>query len=116
MKSTKLKGTAAVSPGCTAVHPGLTQAMLAEYAKLCELERLKRDRRLAIIALLEAGAKVERGPLTARLDVQTHVTCTWAKLTALVGEGQAAAFRSMIAPTASQRLTVGPRPRTGRPA
>lgn len=88
--------------------PAVTQAMLAEYAQLVEAARLKKELRQHLIALLDAGAGVEPGPLKATLDVSTQVRCTWPKLIDLLGEEEVEAIREQIEPTEVRYLRVKP--------
>lgn len=103
MKTNAKKPPATVVPANT-----ITQAMLAEYEELCRQEQVRQERRLVLIDLLEDGAAVEKGPLTARLDVSDRVVCSWSKLDELLGPETVESLRSLIEPTVFKQLKVAP--------
>ena len=65
-----------------------------------------RRRRQQLIGLLEAGAAVEPGPLTARLDVREHRTLTWASVADAAGAEWTDWLRGAVEPVATTHLTV----------
>ncbi len=86
------------------------QALLEQYGELCQLAHRKKHLRQTILDLLNAGATVEPGDISVRIDVNEQKRITWAKLADIVGEDRATAIRMEVAPSETYRLQVGRQP------
>jgi hypothetical protein len=86
--------------------PVVTQEQLAEYARLCEISRRKDALRDQIVGLLECGASVVPGPLTARVEVAERTSPSWPELRKILGHSGVKALRAQIQPTVVRKLRL----------
>lgn len=84
--------------------------MLAEYLEVEELCRVREERRKRLLALLEAGAHVEPGPLVARIDYQGRSIFSWAKPLRVLGKTGGERLADEVGPTVCRRLRAMLRP------
>lgn len=91
-------------------RPKVTQAMLADYLAVEELWRVREERRKRLLALLEAGAAVEPGPLAARIDYQGRSIFSWTKLLRVLGQAGVERLADEVGPTVCRFLRVTSRP------
>lgn len=85
----------------------ITQAELAEFVALRKQCRSLNALRERLVRMLECGARVQPGRLSAVLVRQRSRRLSAAKLGALVGEDLVAIFLAEIEPTEVCRLDVG---------
>lgn len=82
------------------------QSQLAELCRLREQERRCDQLRRELVELLESGAEIEQGPLTAFVEIQSQRRITSTKLAALVGAEQVELWKLEIEPTVSRMLRI----------
>ena len=94
-----------ISPTGTTKHV-ITQAMLAETRHLREQQKRYEVARQEIVALLEFGAVIEPGPLTARIEKHSQQRLSESKLSALLGADVVKRWKVQVEPTISNALKV----------
>jgi hypothetical protein len=80
--------------------------MLAELQELKRQQARKEELRDEIMFMLEEGAEIEVGPLQVEIRELEQRTISYAALSQVVGEAEAAAIKSRIEPTARRHLIV----------
>lgn len=97
------RGQTPGAPGSPAV---ITQELLGEYVELGRLIQRRAELRSLILGLLDAGAPVEAGPLTAGVTRGEMHQLTASGLRAVVGEENLRALMAEIPPVPFRRLVV----------
>jgi hypothetical protein len=88
----------------------VTQRELALYLEACAQGRRHRVQRDELLALLEAGALVEPGPLAVRVECVPHRVLSAKALTPLLGEGRVRELQEAVEPTLHRHLVVSGAP------
>lgn len=91
---------------CRATKATITQAQLAEMMEMRDLARRADALRREIVALLDAGAEIEPGPLTAWVHRQDQQRLTAEKLAELVGADQVATWKRQVPATVTKVLRI----------
>ena len=84
----------------------VSQADLADFLQLREQFRRHKEARDRLVALLEAGAPVERGPLTARVRRAPRQLLCPKTLTPVLGEDPVQELLARVEPTVYRFLDV----------
>ena len=84
----------------------VSQAMLREFKVLAARAKRLRALRARLVALLEAGAPIQPGPLTATVTRREVRRLTKGKLIALIGAKRVETFMERIALSESTSLSV----------
>ena len=84
----------------------VTQATLRECQALAALARQLRELRGRVADALAAGASVEPGELTAKLQSRQRRSLTIAKVTAVLGDARTQDLLGRIEPTTSRSLEI----------
>lgn len=84
----------------------ITQAMLEEYEVLKKHEQRKKELRLQLIALLDAGATVESGTLTAFIHLHEDRRFTHTNLLPFVGPAGVEELKQEVQRTVQKQLVV----------
>lgn len=79
-----------------ATSPNVTQEMLAALEELRLVAAEQKRLRQHILTLLDQGAAIEPGPLTARVVVQEHRRITNSDLRRLLGDARVEEMRSQV--------------------
>ena len=87
--------------------PVIPQSLLAEYRDLTALLRERQQLRDQIFQMLELGATVEMGPLSAQIREVQSCTLSAGKLTAILGEERVEELKQQVESTVSRQLVVG---------
>jgi hypothetical protein len=93
----------------TAAQPGrliVGQAALQQYRQLMDAQQSREAMRGSIVELLEGGASVEPGPLTARLRRVEQRRFSAPEIERLLGARQLEELRSQLQPIVSVQLIV----------
>ena len=103
MRNGRDRVTGMAPGGCLVVG----QATLEQYRALLQAQNEREALRKYIVHLLEAGATVEFGPLTARLR-RAQRRFSAEQLERLLGVSQVESLRSQLQPIVSIQLVVEP--------
>ena len=102
--------TAVALAGRQLTVTAVTQRELAEYLELCERANRHRVLRDELLALLEAGAWVEPGPLAVRVECVPHRVLSARALAGVLGEGRVRELQEAVEPTLHRHLVVSGAP------
>lgn len=86
--------------------PTVTQAELRRMVRLREMADTLAQARKDIVSRLEAGARVERGPLTAHVKTQSTCNSSWKRLRELLGDEIVEEPRAQTKPTVCKMLKI----------
>jgi hypothetical protein len=82
------------------------QAVLHQYQQLMDAQKQREAMRESIVQLLQAGAPVEPGTLTAHLRLQEQRRFSAEQLERLLGAAQVERLRSQLQPSVIVQLIV----------
>jgi hypothetical protein len=88
----------------------VTQRELALYLEACAQARRHRVLRDELLALVDAGAWVEPGPLAVRVEHVARRVLSAKALTAALGEDQVRQLQEKVGPTLCRRLVASGAP------
>jgi ribosomal protein S1 len=92
------------------VKPAVTQQMLQEFMELKAQADRKESLRQQIVNLLEAGATVEPGALTAFVHRTQQRLLSGKALVPILGEKKVQELKELVEPTVVRQLWVQPTP------
>jgi hypothetical protein len=84
----------------------ICQAVLRQYQQLRDAQRARETLRTSIVELLESGANIERGAMTAYLKRQEQRRFSAEQLERLLGTRQVEELRSQLEPIVVMQLIV----------
>jgi hypothetical protein len=84
----------------------VTQHELAVYLELSKQARRQRALRAELLSLLDAGAWVEPGPLSVRVESTTRRVLSAKALAAVLGEEQVRQLQEEVGPTVCRHLVI----------
>src|SRR5262249_39037813 len=96
----------ASSPDRAGNNRQITQAKLAEYLELKEVAERAEMLRKQILAALQQGAEVERGLLSARIQVQERRVFSRGALELILGRARVDELHEQIEPTQCRCLII----------
>jgi hypothetical protein len=84
----------------------ISQAELAELLRLREQNRRHNELRNKLTNLLERGADIEPGPLTAHIDRKSQTRFSKSELIRLLGETKVTQLQRRLTPTTNRYLKI----------
>lgn len=86
--------------------PRISQAELAEYLRLTDLEKVRQKLRGDLMQRLAAGAKVQAGPLLAEIQTSNPQRLSWDAVAAVLSPTEVQLLRDRVPKSEEKRLSV----------